>query len=95
MRILICGAAVLALIATPVTAAPRPVAKAIAAKTLRGFHRADTDRSRSLSPEEFTAAGGQEAGFEALDVNNDGSIGYFELVRGVLLRLKVRMGAGA
>lgn len=94
MRILICGAAVLALVAAPVAAAPRPITKAIAAKTLRSFHRADTDRSRSLSVDEFSAAGGQQAGFDALDVNDDGSIGYFELLRGVFLRLKARVNAG-
>lgn len=94
MRILICGAAVLALVAAPVAAAPRPIAKAVAAKTLRSFHRADTDRSRSLSMDEFSAAGGQAAGFEALDANDDGAIGYFELLRGVFMRIKARINAG-
>lgn len=100
MRNLMLGAAALALLATaaaPAAAAPapaRPLVKATALKTLRAFRAADADRSRSLSSDEFAAAGGQDSGFDALDVNNDGSIGYFELLRGVFLRLKARINAG-
>ena len=93
MRTIMFGTAILALVATPVAAAPRPAVKAVTVKTLRSFRAADTDRSRSLSAGEFTAAGGQSTGFEALDLNDDGNVGYFELLRGVFLRLKARFTA--
>ncbi len=59
-------------------------------KTAQKFRAADTDRSRQLSQAEFTTAGGNANHFDAIDANDNGEIGFFELLRAFVWRIRQR-----
>ncbi|KPF68125.1 hypothetical protein IP88_11925 [alpha proteobacterium AAP81b] len=63
---------------------------AVMARTAAAFRQVDADRNRSISPAEFTAAGKNAENFDAIDANDDGGLGYFEVLRAVIFRLRNR-----
>lgn len=59
-------------------------------KTAQKFRAADSDRSRQLSPAEFTTAGGNGEHFDAIDANDNGQLGFYEVLRAVFWRIRQR-----
>lgn len=70
----------------------RPVVAAVAVKVAPVFKAADTDNSRTLSTTEFSAAGGNADNFGLIDANNNGELGFFELLRAAVARFLSRRG---
>ncbi|MFZ4111205.1 MAG: hypothetical protein ACOYKQ_12120 [Polymorphobacter sp.] len=64
----------------------RPVVAAVAIKVAPVFKAADTNGNKTLSSGEFTAAGGNADNFGVIDANNNGELGFFELLRAALAR---------
>ncbi len=72
--------------------ARRPVVVAVAVKIAPAFKAADTDGSKSLSTTEFTSAGGNADNFGLIDANNNGELGFFELLRAAVARFLAGRG---
>jgi hypothetical protein len=66
------------------------VQTAVLIKTVKKFRAVDTDRSRQLSNEEFTAAGGNAENFDAIDANANGELGFWEVLRALAWRIRQR-----
>lgn len=66
--------------------AKRPVVAAVAIRIAPVFKAADTDGSKTLSNSEFTAAGGNASNFGMIDANNNGELGFFEILRALVAR---------
>jgi len=64
----------------------RPVVAAFAVRIAPVFKAADSNRSRTLSNSEFTAAGGNANNFGMIDANNNGELGFFEIFRALMAR---------
>jgi hypothetical protein len=69
------------LTSTAATAAKRPVIAAVAAKVAPKFQALDTNNNRSLDTTEWAATGAPANSFDGIDLNNNGNIGFFELVK--------------
>ena len=70
----------------------RPVVAAVAVKVAPVFKAADTNGSKTLSSGEFTAAGGNADNFGLIDANNNGELGFFELIRAAVARFLANRG---
>lgn len=83
MRTIITIATVLAISlgATAASAARRPVVKAVAAKVTPRFEALDTNTSGSLDAAEWAATSAPANSFGLVDLNDNGSIGLYELIR--------------
>jgi hypothetical protein len=66
---------------TAATAAKRPFVAAVAAKVAPKFQALDTNSNRSLDAAEWAATGAPANSFDGIDLNNNGNIGFFELVK--------------
>lgn len=87
------GLALLTTAITPALAARRPAVRAVVVKAVTRFQAADTDNSRSLSSDEWAAAGAKPEAFTVIDANNNGMVGILELIRAALNRAFGRGGA--
>lgn len=67
--------------ASATAAARRPVAKAVAVKVTPRFQALDTNSNNSLDATEWAATSAPANSFGLVDLNDNGSIGMFELVR--------------
>lgn len=67
--------------ATAASAARRPVVAAVTAKVMPRFQALDTNASGSLDAAEWAATSAPANSFGLVDLNDNGSIGVFELVR--------------
>ena len=92
MRKIMLATLAVAIAGTGITSAAsarkvRPVVAAVATKVVPIFRAADTDSSKTLNKTEFSAAGGNTDNFGLIDANNNGELGFFELLRAALARL--------
>ena len=97
MRKIMLATLAVAIASTGITSAAsarkvRPVVAAVATKVVPIFRAADTDSSKTLNKTEFSAAGGNTDNFGLIDANNNGELGFFELLRAALARFMAGRG---
>lgn len=66
----------------------RPVVKAVAAKVAPAFKAADLDANRQLDSNEWAGAGYNAGAFAKVDLNTNGTVGWFEVLLATLEKLK-------
>ncbi|MEY2882967.1 MAG: hypothetical protein RL490_691 [Pseudomonadota bacterium] len=96
MRIFVTASLGLALLTTAITpalAAKRPAVRAVVVQAVTRFQAADTNNSRSISSDEWSAAGAKPEAFTLVDANANGAIGILELIKAALTRAFGRAGA--
>lgn len=76
--------------ATSASAARRPVAAAVAAKVTPRFTAIDLNRNGSLDSTEWAATSAPANSFGLVDLNDNGSIGLFELIRVTVAKVVAR-----
>jgi hypothetical protein len=76
--------------ATAANAARRPAVRAVAAKVAPRFQALDINSSGSLDAGEWAATSAPASSFGLVDLNDNGSIGMFELVRVTIARAVTR-----
>ncbi len=77
-------------VAGTVQARPTRIQTIVLVKSVKKFRTVDTDSNRRLSSEEFATAGGNAESFDAIDANDDGGLGYWEVVRALITRMRNR-----
>ena len=76
--------------ATAASAARRPAVKAVVAKLETRFNALDTNSSGGLDANEWAATSAPANSFGAFDLNENGNIGPFEIIRVAIARFAPR-----
>ena len=72
------------------TAARRPFVAAVSAKVAPKFQALDTNNNRSLDASEWAATGASANSFDGIDLNNNGTIGFVEMIKITVARIVAR-----
>ena len=78
------------LTSTAATAARRPFVAAVSAKVAPKFQALDTNNNRSLDASEWAATGAPANSFDGIDLNNNGTIGFVEMIKITVARIVAR-----
>ena len=76
--------------ATAADAKRKPLVKVVAAKIAPAFKAADADSSRQIDSSEWANAGYNADNFAKVDLNQNGTVGFWETLIVTLAKLKAR-----